>query len=328
MSGRLRVGVVGRRFGGDVHAPAFQADGRCEVVGVAGHDGWQALLESGVDALSIAVPPAAQTAIVIACARRGTHVFCEKPLADSLSGAEQAFEAVRSAGVVHAIDFQFPETPAWQQARVALREGAIGRVRHFAYTWRVETHASRMNLPGWKSTPAQGGGALGNFVSHVFFNIEWLLGSIEALDGFVFPDAPRTGRAVDGSVRLPDGVTGRISVSTDAFLGCGHVVEIFGDAGTIRVANAGRDYIAGFALEVGSRAADGFAPAAAASPAPGDGRIGVVAAIVRRFVDAVRGGAPVSPHLGHGLRVQQLLALAAAGGGGAQLVPARAQEGA
>ena len=107
----------------------------------------------------------------------GKHVFCEKPLAaSSRSMPRTALAAVQHAGVVHGIDFIFPEIAAWRHARTLIAEDAIGQVAHFAYTWRVETYASRTNAETWKNRPLEGGGVLGNFVSHVFYNIEWLLG--------------------------------------------------------------------------------------------------------------------------------------------------------
>ena len=86
-----------------------------------------------------------------------------------------------SAGIVHVIDFMFPEVEAWQQARALLDEGAIGRLTHFAYTWRIETYASRTGADTWKTRTIEGGGALGNFGSHVFYNIEWLLEPVTRL---------------------------------------------------------------------------------------------------------------------------------------------------
>lgn len=322
MSRTVRVGVVGRRFGQDVHVPAFRADERCEVVAVAGHDGWRDLVASAeVDVVSIAVPPAAQPAIIIEAARCGKHVFCEKPVASSVDAAREALSAVERAGVVHGVDFLFPEVPSWREARALLAAGTIGALRHFSYTWRVETHANRLNLDTWKGRPQDGGGALGNFVSHVFYNIEWLLGPIAALDGFTFPGAPRTGRAVDGIVRLEDGVTGTVSVSTDAFLGCGHVVELFGDLGTARLRNAGPDYVSGFELSAGTRQSGVLAPLTTAAAASGDGRLAAITPLVRRLVDAVSGGPAMTPNLAHGLRVQELLSLAAESRGASRTVP-------
>lgn len=327
MGRRLRVAVVGRRFGQDVHAPAFAADPRCEVVGVVGRDGWRDVVASAdVDAVSIAVPPAAQAPIAEAAAAAGKHLFCEKPLARTLDEAERILRAAEQSGVVHGVDFLFPEVEAWRQARQRLAGGVIGRVLHFAYTWRVETRASRFNADSWKSRPDEGGGALGNFASHVFHNIEWLLGPVVVMSPFTFPVGARTGRGVDGQVSLAGDVAGTVSISTDAFSGIGHVLEVFGEDGTLRLANTGSDYVAGFGLSEASRASGEFAAVVSGSTPDGDGRRAPVAALVRRFVDAVAGGAPMTPNLGHATRVQMLMALAQQHGAAPFPVPAPAVE--
>ena len=331
----VRVGVIGLRFGGQVHVPAFRTDQRCEVIALAGRDpgkaaaaarelnvpasfeDWRELVKApDIDAVSIAVPPAAQPAIVIEAARHGKHVFCEKPLAASPLDAEEALRAARNAAIVHGIDFTFPEIAAWRQARALIAEGAIGQVAHFAYSWRVETHASRTNADTWKNRPVEGGGVLGNFVSHVFFNIEWLLGRIAGFDSIVCPSGRRTGRAVDGVVRLENGAAGSLSVSSDAFLGSGHALEIYGDQGTLVLNNPTADYASGFRVHLGTRTSGRLTCVSETedSAVEIDGRLAPVTALVRRFLDAIDGGAAMTPDLADGLRVQQLLALAEAAG--------------
>lgn len=321
----IRVGVVGLRFGAQVHVPAFRADPRCVVSALAGRDArrtasvaedlgipaaygdWRALLSEGqVDAVGIAVPPAEQPAIIEEAARLGKHVFCEKPLAVSVRAAEQAVEAVRRAGVVHAIDFIFPEIPAWQLARRLLREGAIGAPRHFAYTWRTQTFASRAKTDSWKNRRQDGGAAAGSFLSHVIFNLEWLLGDIHRLES-----VPRRAMAmsfVDAVAHLEDGVHGSISISTDAYLGGGHHVEVFGESGSIVLGNATSDYADGFEVRLGTRGSGRLAIVSHGAPSAGtDGRIAPVGRIGGRFLDAIQSKGMVMPNLEHGLHVQRWL---------------------
>jgi predicted dehydrogenase len=332
---RLNVGVIGARFGADVHVPAFQADPRCDVRAIAGRDAgrvadlarrlgvpqpfddWRALVDApDIDAVGIAVPPAAQPAIIVYAAEQGKHVFCEKPVAASVADARSALAAVERRGVVHGIDFIFPEIAAWRRARELLAEGAIGRVAHFAYTWRIETYASRTNADTWKNHPDEGGGALGNFASHAFHNIEWLIGPVHRIPMFACPKGPRTGRAVDGIV-LVEGVegdvSGSLSVSTDAFLGSGHRIEVYGERGTLTLHNPTPDYVHGFRLKLGSRATGVLEPVPGVEKESGpDGRLAMVSRLVRRFVDAIESGRQTTPDLSDGVRVQALLARAAA----------------
>ena len=76
--------------------------------------------------------------------------------------------AVTKNKVTHAINFLFPEIPAWVAARervVALATTA--QPQRAVLVWHVQTYAHRHQLSdGWKRTPGSGGGTLGNFVSH------------------------------------------------------------------------------------------------------------------------------------------------------------------
>lgn len=332
----IRVGVVGTRFGAAVHVPAFRADGRCRVVALAGQDQVRAheaaraagvagvfpdalslISSSAVDAVALAVPPASQPALIEAAARAGKGVFCEKPLAASYPEAEAAVAAAEAAGIVHAVDFLFPELETWRQARAAIAQGAIGPVRHFAYQWAVETWSGRMAPQSWKSAESHGGGTLGNFVSHVFYNVMALLGPVHRITGFSAPFRPRDGRSVSGLIELDDGATGTVVVATDAFLGGGHVIEVFGEAGTLVLRNSGRDYVTGFQLSLGTRTDTSLRPVCGERGVPGqDGRVVPVAALARRFLDAVvAGGGTVTPNLHDALRVQAQLASARGEGG-------------
>jgi predicted dehydrogenase len=331
MSRRLSIGVIGLRFGSQVHVPAFRADARCEVVALAGRDeskaadaaraldipaaygDWRQLVtRPEIDAVSIAVPPAEQPSIILEAARQRKHVFCEKPLAASVADACAALSAVEAAGVAHAIDFIFPEIPAWQQAKDALAGGAIGQPVHFAYSWRTETYASRTNARTWKNEPEQGGGVLGNFVSHVLYNLEWLFGGIQEFEAAACGRDRRTGRAFDAVVRMESGVSGSVSICTDAFPGGGHRIEIYGDQGALVLQNSTSDYVSGFELHLGTRETDRLEPLTSGDGAgiSGDGRLIAVGRLVRRFVDAIDQGGPMAPNLADGVRVQRLLALA------------------
>lgn len=327
MNHPIRLGVIGLQFAAKVHVPAFRANSGCTVVAVAGRDAqkaeavakelnipislpdWRELVASpDIDAVSIAVPPAAQAEIVEEAARQGKHIFCEKPLAASVSEAEQMLHSVETSGVVHAVDFLFPEIPAWRRAREVLSAGEIGPLRHFSYTWKVETYASRHDLDNWKNRAAEGGGVFGNFFSHVFYNIEWLMGTISQIEGSALLRGASDNCAAECRVGLADGSSGTIMVRTDAFLGCGHLIELHGENGTLILHNPTPDYAAGFQLKLGTRKKPALVPVEMqAAPEAGDGRIAAVQSIARRFLNAVREGGEVKPNFGDGLKVQTLL---------------------
>ena len=327
----LRIGVIGVGFGQQVHVPAFRADSRCRVAAICARTREHAarvaeplhvphaygdareLLGSGeVDAVSIAVPPVMQPELVIAAARAGKHVFCEKPLAADVPAAERALAAVRQSGVVHAMDFIFPEIPAWQRAHSVLVEGRLGALRQVALSWRIETYSVAHGLDSWKLRTAEGGGTLSNFVSHSLHYLEWLLGPVTRIAARLTPRNAADDARVDAWMELASGCPVTVSVAADAFLGSGHRLEVYGEEGTLVLENRSADHANGFVLSTGTRAAGAFSTQPPEPFPYPDGRIGAAGAIVQRFVDAVLTGTPVEPNLTHGLRVQHLMAAARA----------------
>ena len=276
---------------------------------LSSHADWRELVgDSSIDAVSIAVPPLEQGPIIVEAARLGKHVFCEKPVAAHIDDAERALGCAQQAGIVHAVDFIFPEIPPWQKARRLLLEGAIGAPRHFSYSWKVQTFAARTRADSWKNRNEDGGGARGNLLSHAIFNIEWLLGPVVRLDAVPRRDGGEMSAFCDCIVYLEGGIHGSISISTDAFLGGGHQLQIFGESGTLVLFNSTMDHADGFDLRIGTLTTGHLELMERHAPvANGDGRIAPVGRIARRFVDAILGGSPATPSLEDGVRVQRWL---------------------
>src|SRR5262249_2940855 len=137
-------------------------------------DDWQELVaHRNVDAVCIATTPTLQPDIAVRALALGKPVFAEKPMAADLDGARRMVEAAHASRRTTAVDFNFSQILTWQKAKALLDEGAIGRLRHIDVNWNVENYATRMRLKSWKTLRGEGGGVLGNFVSHSFHYLEW-----------------------------------------------------------------------------------------------------------------------------------------------------------
>jgi predicted dehydrogenase len=313
-------------FGSQVHVPAFRLDPRCRVAAIAGRDkekaaavardlsietshaDWLELIENPeLDAISIAVPPCAQAEIAKAAIQAGKHLFCEKPLAANGAEAAELFDVATAKETIHAVDFIFPELPLWIEARELINGNQLGNIRHADLNWRVETYASKVKARTWKNDPGQGGGVLNNFVSHVAHNIEWLFGEIESISADLRgPGGVET--CVQATMDMRAGFPVFISVASDAFLGHGHSLAVYGELGTLLLENRTRDYASGFELSLGTRAARALELISRdQSPEGVDGRVAPVSRIASRFLDAIIDGAPMNPNFADGLRAQQIL---------------------
>ena len=323
---RVRVGIVGIGFGQSAHAVAFRADARCSIEVIAASDAaraeavaarlgvprstgdWRDVVsDPAVDVVSVAVPPALQPEIVLAAARAGKHVLCEKPAALSVAEAREMLRVARAAGIVHAIDFEFPELPTWRCAHELVAARAIGQLKHVFVDWRVLTRARAAAATSWKSDDRRGGGVIGGFTSHAFHTAEWLCGPIARLRARVRGVAGEV-CAVDLWLEFANGASGSATLATDARAGSGHRIELLGSAGGLRLVNEDPDHGGPFTLSL--TGADGAVERSTDPAVVGDRRAMAVASLVARFIDGVRGGTAVRPDLGDGLRVQVLLAAA------------------
>lgn len=85
--------------------------------------------DPAVDAVVIAAPARAHAELVVAAARAGKAVFCEKPMAVTLADADRAIDAVRAAGVVLQVGFNRRFAADWQAARALIEDGRLGTPR-------------------------------------------------------------------------------------------------------------------------------------------------------------------------------------------------------
>jgi predicted dehydrogenase len=78
------------------------------------------------DAVWVCTPTAAHGAVVEAAAARRCAVFCEKPLAPDLAGAESLAAAVDGAGVPAQVGLVLRFAPVFRALRGVVRSGALG----------------------------------------------------------------------------------------------------------------------------------------------------------------------------------------------------------
>jgi predicted dehydrogenase len=327
----MRLGIVGTNYGRTVLLPAFRADGRCEVVALAGSDaartaelaraagvakaygGWRALVEdASVEAVAIATLPALQPQIAQAALALGKPVFAEKPMASGLAEARAMCEAAKRAGKPTMVDFNFHQIAGWQRAKQMLDDGAIGALRHLAVHWHGENRSIQMRMRNWKTLADDGGGVLGNFVSHCFHYLEWFCGPIARLSarlaGLPGDDALQTTATL--ALEFASGRPASLSMSCASYLGSGHRLEFYGENGTLVLHNLGPDYMRGFELYHALRPMAALPRIRVEDPDDArypDGRIAPVARLAKAFIDAVERGGTAQPDFAAGHRVQQLI---------------------
>ncbi|MFY9160535.1 Gfo/Idh/MocA family oxidoreductase [Aquirufa ecclesiirivi] len=133
-SNKLRVLVVGCGNMGASHAMSFHTHEGFEICGLVStgaskeklnqdlggqydlfSDYATALTATKPDAVCISTYPDTHEAYAIAALEAGCHVFLEKPIADSLAGAERVAEVVRKTGKKLVVGYILRHHPSWMK---------------------------------------------------------------------------------------------------------------------------------------------------------------------------------------------------------------------
>lgn len=129
------------------------------------------LRDPAVDAVYIALPNKMHHEAVLATARAGKHILCEKPFAMSLDHAREMAQACREAGVILRVGHQIRMDAAVQRAREIVQSGRLGRLAAMSLE-RGSGLASRMP---WRLDYTQSGVVFDVGV-HLLDLIQWVSG--------------------------------------------------------------------------------------------------------------------------------------------------------
>ena len=169
---------------------------------------------------------------VIAAAEAGKHVLCEKPLAVSVSEANEMVSACESAGVVLMEAYMWRHHPRSLAVRDLVRSGEIGTLRQVNVSFSFD-----IDRGDWRLDPDQGGGAIYDIGGYGINASRFLTGEEPV---WVDADARWHDRGVDMTSRVgltfPSGVLANIDCSFE--LPFRSEIVIVGTEGEIRVPNA------------------------------------------------------------------------------------------
>ena len=187
----MRVGLIGAGLMGGVHAQAWaQRPGTLRAVYAPGKaerdfaERWGARacasLEAfwtEVDVVDICTPTPTHAAYAVQAAGAGKHVICEKPLALTLSEADEVISACQAAGVrlfvAHVLRFFGQYRAAWEQVQL----GAVGEPR----VLRLGRLSTPPAAGSWLLDEAQSGGVALDLLIHDLDFARWVAGEVETV---------------------------------------------------------------------------------------------------------------------------------------------------
>ena len=254
----MNVGLIGAGRIGRVHAEtlAFRLRNKASIVAIADvnraaaedagarfgvqevtHDAEAVIANKAVEAVLICSSTDTHAALVVAAARAGKHVFCEKPIDLTLAKIDAALEAVGKAQVKFQVGFNRRFDPNYARVRRAIVEGEIG-TPHLLHI------VSRDPAPPPLAYVKVSGGMFLDMTIHDFDMARFLIGS--EVDEVYTAAAVRVDSAIGEAgdvdtalivLRFANGVIGTIDNSRKAVYGYDQRVEVLGSAGSVETRN-------------------------------------------------------------------------------------------
>ena len=239
---------------GAIHAANLAASGRARLAhvvdvheaaaaslaarhGALASDAVTALRDPAVGAVIIASSTDTHADLVMAAAKAGKAIFCEKPIDLSLARVDQALAVVQAEGVPMLVGFNRRFDPSFAELHRGIGAGAIGAVEQVIITSRDP------GLPPMEYLKASGG-QFRDMTIHDFDMARWMLGE-EPVEVFAFGSVlvdPAVAEAgdIDSCMVLLRTATGRmahINNSRRASYGYDQRVEVHGSLGRLMAGN-------------------------------------------------------------------------------------------
>lgn len=253
---RVRIGVAGlAHIHGEGYLRLLERDPRAQLLAVWDADREKTrgaarrfqmrpcgdpeeLVEQGLDLLLVCTENTRHLEPVLAGARAGVAILCEKPLGTSLAEMDAMLEACRAGGSRLMTAFPNRYAPDVLRARELVAQGRIG-------TLRAVKASNKGKFPGgfFVQPELSGGGSLMDHVVHVADLMNWFMGEgpewVCALSGTVFhPELE-----VDDVSMVHFGYAGGLTVTLDSSWSRGEKypsdrnlsLELMGTEGTLSV---------------------------------------------------------------------------------------------
>lgn len=145
-----------------------------------------ALARDDVDAVILTTPNPVHEEQVIACAKAGKHVFCEKPLGLTAASARRSVAAVQEAGVHLGIGHERRFEPAMVALKSAICQGELGTIMHAEAAF---SHDKLIGVPkgDWRTSkavsPAAGMTAMGIHLTDLLISFFGRVETVQAMTG-------------------------------------------------------------------------------------------------------------------------------------------------
>ncbi|MDH3314840.1 MAG: Gfo/Idh/MocA family oxidoreductase [Betaproteobacteria bacterium] len=218
-----------------------KAEGFCRDNGIRLVGSFDDILEDrAVDAVVLATPNSQHAGQIAQAARRGKHVFVEKPFTLDSASARSAIDAAAAAGVVLAVGFNRRLHPSMRELRRRVKSGALGIIGSIIAELTATTALYRPS-ESWRVDPAEEpAGAMAGTGVHLVDSMIDIIGRIREVHCIAEQRAgPHGADTTSLLVRFESGVTGLAFCSIAAARN--YRVAVYGSKGFAEVVGPAMD---------------------------------------------------------------------------------------
>ena len=194
--------------------------------------------ETPFDIVAVCTPSGLHSTHGAAAARARKHVITEKPMAISLTQADELVHACDDAGVQLFVVKQNRLNPPIQLLKRAVDKGRFGRIYMANVTVRWQRPQEYYDAEPWRGTWEFDGGAIMNQASHYVDLIQWLVGPVES----VLAKTATQGRRIEaedsgvGLVKFRSGALGVIEVNVLTYpRNLEGSITVLGEKGSVKI---------------------------------------------------------------------------------------------
>ena len=200
----------------------------------------QMIAENDLELISIATESGVHAEIALYCIEQGIHLIIEKPIAMSMSDADQIIARSKEKGVKVSACHQNRFNISVQEMRKALEAGRFGKLSHGSIHVRWNRNQNYYDQAPWRGKWASDGGSLMNQCIHGIDLLRWMLGGeVDEVYGVTrqqyhpYLEAEDIGMAV---VKFRNGTIGTIEGTVNVYpQNLEETLYLFGEKGTAKL---------------------------------------------------------------------------------------------
>jgi myo-inositol 2-dehydrogenase/D-chiro-inositol 1-dehydrogenase len=191
--GKLKIGIVGTGYIGNVHGRIFARDPRVEISALfdiiperaettSNAVGGKVCssrdeLMANCDAVLVCAPNKTHKEIALHAIAEGKHVFCEKPFTIGIDDAKELRDAANAGKGVFQVGFNRRFAPAYQELRELLKSDR-------AHSAQIKMNRGELLNPEWTGDVNVTGGFLYETTIHLFDMMRFQFGEITELSAY------------------------------------------------------------------------------------------------------------------------------------------------